>query len=198
VEGTGIGLALSRHLVHAMGGEIGVHSEIGAGATFWVSLPAAGATHESTHAPRGAAVIPTPTAVAPHRRTVLYIEDDPVNLALMEAMLSLLPAVRMVGAADAAEGLRLAEAEEPALILLDIQLPGINGLQLLGQLRERERLRRTPVAAVSANALPKDIEAARAAGIAAYLTKPLDMHKLLGTVQSLLGAGEPPAEAEPA
>jgi PAS domain S-box-containing protein len=187
VEGTGIGLALCRRLVQAMGGSIGVDSEPGRGSTFWFRLPEATPAQGvlTATAPLQLPVPGVPDAPAP-RHTVLYIEDNPVNVALMQAMLARLPEVELVTAALPAEGLRLAQQLRPALVLLDIQLPGMDGFEVLARLRAQEATRALTVVAVSANALSSDIEAARAAGFAGYLTKPLSLDLLLDTVSQRL------------
>ncbi len=186
VEGTGIGLALSRRLVEAMGGRIGVDSQPGQGCRFWLGLPPRPAPAQAT-APAVEAVPPeTPAADGAPLRTVLYIEDNSVNVLLMEAMLARLPGLRLVSALHPAEGLRLARAQRPDLVLLDIQLPEMNGFEVLARLREDPALRAVPVVAVSANALQRDIDAALAAGFNAYMTKPVVMEELLATVQQAL------------
>jgi len=188
IEGAGIGLALSQRLVHAMGGRIGVNSEPGRGSNFWVALPAA--------------ELPVPgaePAAAPRRldgvasSSVLYIEDNPVNVALMEAMLARLPGVALRCAAIPQDGLRMAADSPPALILLDIQMPGMDGFEVLARLRSRRATAHIPVVAVSANALPGDVEAAMKAGFSAYLTKPLGLDELLQTVQRMLRESAPVA-----
>jgi PAS domain S-box-containing protein len=201
VEGTGIGLALSRRLVEAMEGGIGVTSRPGEGSTFWIDLPAAGAP--ATEAAAGAApgasrreTQPSELGASDSRAagergaTVLYVDDNPVNLVLMEAMLGLMdPPPRLVSAESAVEGLKLARRERPTLILLDIQLPGMDGFQVLARLRAAglaAEIGVVPVVAVSANAMPADIEAALAAGFADYLTKPLELPRLHATVRKLL------------
>jgi PAS domain S-box-containing protein len=191
VEGAGLGLALSQRLVQAMGGTIGAESQPGCGSTFWLRLPMA-----AQRAPGGAANATEPAA-APGQagavavmHTVLYIEDNPVNVVLMQAMLARLPGLRLLTAQTAAKGLQLALSARPDLVLLDIGLPGMDGFEVLARLRTRAATRHTPVVAVSANALPADVQAAMAAGFNAYLTKPLALAQLLATVQGVLGAKE--------
>lgn len=186
IEGTGIGLALSRRLVTAMGGEIGVDSEPGVGSTFWVRLPLVVKVPAAASAFVALAPAAQDAAHSPVAVKVLYIEDNPVNVVLMEAMLERLPGVRFASALVPAEGLQIAYREVPALILLDIQMPEMDGFEVLGQLRAREATRSIPVIAVSANALQDDIDAALAVGFTAYLTKPLDLDRLLSTVGRVL------------
>ena len=181
IEGAGIGLALSQRLVHAMGGRIGVNSEPGRGSMFWVALPVAELPLPGAVP---AAVLPPLDGVA--RSSVLYIEDNPVNVALMEAMLARLPGVALRCAPLPLDGLRMAAESPPALILLDIQMPGMDGFEVLARLRSRRATAHIPVVAVSANALPGDVEAAMKAGFSAYLTKPLGLDELLLTVQRML------------
>jgi PAS domain S-box-containing protein len=189
VEGTGIGLALSRRLVEAMGGTIGVASEAGTGATFWLRLPRAAAPGLPAGDESAAIAWRPPARAGAADCTVLHIEDNPVNLLLMEGMLALLPQVRLISASLPSEGLRLAQAERPALVLLDIQLPEYDGFEVLRRLRLSEATRDTPVVAVSANAQASEIDAALAAGFSAYLTKPLTLERVLSTVSALLQRG---------
>jgi CheY-like chemotaxis protein/nitrogen-specific signal transduction histidine kinase len=186
VEGTGIGLALSRRLLQAMGGSIGLDSEPGLGSTFWFRLPRSGVATAAGGGPSEPVPAATPVAATPEPQTVLYIEDNPVNVALMEAMLGRLPGVQLVSASVPAEGLRLAQQLQPALVLMDISMPGMDGFEALARLRANDATCDLPVVAVSANALPSDIEAARVAGFRAYLTKPLNLDILLDTVQQNL------------
>jgi CheY-like chemotaxis protein len=191
VEGAGIGLALSRRLVEAMGGAIGVDNTPGVGSRFWVRLPRA------SEAGRVDAPVSRPTPLdgdAPLRR-VLYIEDNPVNILLMEAMLARLPGVQLVSVEHPAEGLLQAQREPPALILLDIQLPEIDGFEVFARLRTQPATRHVPVVAVSADGSSASIGAALATGFSAYLSKPLDLDTLLSTVQRLLRAPRTRADA---
>ena len=184
VEGTGIGLALSRSLVTLMQGEIGVHSLPGQGSTFWLRLPGAAAV-----APRALPLPPAGQPAVPGRRyQVLYIEDNEVNLMLMEGMLAHRPAIDLQLAALPETGLAMAAAAPPDLVLLDIQLPGIDGFEVLRRLRDLPALCATPVIAVSANVMPSDLEDAQQAGFADYLTKPVDMPRLLALIDRTLAA----------
>lgn len=122
---------------------------------------------------------------------MLVVDDNPVNLMLVQAMLEEVPGLRLVIAETPAEGLALAQTERPDLALLDIQMPGMNGFELLATLRATEGTAGMPVVAVSANALPAQIQTAREAGFVAYLTKPLEMHALVDTVCLLLGLDTP-------
>jgi PAS domain S-box-containing protein len=173
VQGAGIGLALSKRLIELMHGHIGLHSQPGVGSRFWVQLDGAGAA---------AAAAPA----APCSGTVLYIEDNPVNQMLMEAMLQQGTRARMLRAELPEAGLELARTQRPDLILLDIQLPGIDGFEVLRRLRGDAATRDIAVVAVSANALRADIQRGLAAGFADYLTKPIDQQLLVATLQRLL------------
>ena len=170
VDGAGIGLALSKRLVELMHGQIGLDSELGAGSRFWVRLQGAQAAPEAP----------------PCDGTVLYIEDNAVNQLLMEAMLGQQTRLHMLSAETPEAGLQIAHAQPPDLILLDIQLPGIDGYEVLRRLRAEPATRGIPVIAISANALGVDIERGRAAGFDDYLTKPIDQHVLVAALQRVL------------
>ncbi len=194
VEGAGLGLVLSKRLIDAMQGRIGVSSALGEGSTFWIELPLARAPAFGLGAPLPRALAWRAEDAARVRR-VLYVEDNPVNVLLMEAMLASLPGIRLSSAALPEIGLQMAAAQRPDLILLDIQLPGIDGFEVLRRLRQGDATRAIPVIAVSANAMASDVERGLTAGFAAYLTKPLDMDKLLQTIAATL-AQTPPAKAD--
>jgi hypothetical protein len=184
IEGTGIGLALSRRLVEAMGGAIGVESTPGSGSTFWVRLPLAA---DAVEAPA-----PDESVAAPSERVplapidVLCIEDNPANLRLIEGIFARRQEIRLLSALAPGLGLELARTHQPALILLDINLPDMDGYAVMQCLRENERTRDIPVLAISANAMPKDVERGKAAGFVAYVTKPIDVSELLHIVDRLL------------
>jgi PAS domain S-box-containing protein len=183
VEGTGIGLALSRRLMELMHGRIGLHSEPGRGSSFWVELPKA-----DDGGP--AAVLPAPTAdagpaqAAAPQSEVLCIEDNPVNLMLVEHIVALRPQWRLLGAASPTQGIELARARRPRLILLDIHLPEMDGWAVMRVLREDPATRDIPVVAVSAHAMPADLARGRAAGFADYLTKPLQLERVLAVLDA--------------
>ena len=199
VEGTGIGLALSKWLVDLMRGEIGVRSAPGDGSTFWVRLaacsaarrPVFGAIHPQPDLTNAApASLPAPPIAQPpaalQRQSVLYIEDNEVNQILMEGMLAQRPHIALTMAGLPEEGLALAGRICPDLILLDIQLPGMSGFEVLAELRALPATRHIPVVAVSANAMQSDFDDAATAGFTDYVTKPLDLHRLLAVVDRLL------------
>ncbi|HEY6355777.1 MAG TPA: PAS domain-containing protein [Burkholderiaceae bacterium] len=188
VEGTGIGLALSRQLMLAMGGEIGADSVLDVGSTFWIRLPRATyAAEGATQWPAAAVSAPAPSA---RRQRVLYVEDNPVNALLMRAMLARLPDVQLECADQPLQAIELARTLRPQLLLLDVELPGIDGLELLQRLRADESMRTIPAIAVSAGAMPGDIRKALDAGFAAYLTKPLELGELLQAVRRHLPNGD--------
>ncbi len=183
IEGAGIGLVLSRQLMGLMQGEIGVISPAaeGVGSTFWLRLPAAAAPR----AEPPSAGLPV-LRVSEQRHRVLYIEDNAVNQLLMQGMLAQRPGVELLLSAWPEEGLTLAARERPDLILLDIQLPGIDGFEVMRRLRADAATAAIPVVAVTANAMNSDLEAARRAGFDGYLTKPLDLPVLLALVDRVL------------
>jgi CheY-like chemotaxis protein len=186
IEGTGIGLALSKRLVEAMGGSIGAESTPGSGSTFWVRLPLAAGVAARAEAATGDTAPAATLSNAP--TDVLCIEDNPANLRLIEGIFARQDNIRLLSALAPGLGLELARTHKPALILLDINLPDMDGYAVMQCLREHEATRAIPVLAISANAMPKDIERSKAAGFAAYLTKPLDVVELLRTVGHLLAA----------
>jgi CheY-like chemotaxis protein len=185
VEGTGIGLTITRRLVEMMGGTIEASSTPGVGTTFRVTLPLH--ADKQPDAPAALHVVAHGLPAENHTtRCVLCIDDNPVNLKLIAQMLTRRPQLRLLTAHAAELGLELARAHRPDLILLDINMPGLDGYQVLRLLRDDPCLRATPVMAVTANALPRDIERGRAAGFAEYLAKPLELQPFLAAVDACL------------
>ena len=191
IQGTGIGLVISRHLARMMGGDVKVTSEVNVGSEFWVELPLPRATApEEDSTPRdGRADDARGGETAPAGGKVLYVEDNPVNLKLMEMALSRRRDIQLVSAVSAEAGLELAARERPDLILLDINLPGMDGYEGLAALKGRPDLKGIPVVAVTANAMKGDRERGLAAGFVDYLTKPFKVDELYAILDTWLGGG---------
>jgi PAS domain S-box-containing protein len=185
IEGTGIGLVITKRLVELMGGTLHVATTAGAGSVFTVRLPVA--QRGAVPAPSPAPVPQTPAAEG--ARTVLYIEDNPSNVELLASVLTLRPGVQLVCAADGASGLALARSRRPDLIVVDVALPDIDGFEVCRRLRADAAFARAPIVALSANAMPDDIAKGRHAGFDAYLTKPLDVPAFLAAMDRWLGQG---------
>jgi PAS domain S-box-containing protein len=185
IEGSGMGLALSRRLAQAMGGQVGLRSVVGTGSTFWVELPLAQDPLAQPQAP--VPVEPEPQEVSQTRHTVLYIEDNQSNLHLVQRVLLRRPHIDIVSAADGEAGLDLARRQRPDLILLDLNLPELPGDEVLRRLRQDPETAHTPVIIVSADATPHQIERLLEMGAQGYLTKPFDLRHFLATLDELLG-----------
>jgi signal transduction histidine kinase/CheY-like chemotaxis protein len=187
-EGTGIGLVVTKQLVELMGGTIGVESTVGVGSEFWIEL-----IRNVTPQP---AVNTMPAELAPPTqknaalRTLLYVEDNPANLMLVEQIIESHPHLRMLSAHDGNLGIALARAHLPEVILMDINLPGISGSKALKILREDPATTHIPVIALSANAMPRDIEKGLKAGFFRYLTKPIKVNELLNVLDDALKFSE--------
>ena len=180
-EGTGIGLVVTKQLVELMGGVIGVESSIGMGTVFWVEFASSEAPH---------LLIDKADELALERRriqleegagqpTLLYVEDNPANLALVEQLIARRGDLRLLTAIDGPLGIELARAYLPDVILMDINLPGMSGYDALEVLRADPATQHIPVLALSANAMPRDVEKGLAAGFFRYLTKPIRVREFM-------------------
>lgn len=178
IQGTGVGLAVAKRLVELMGGKIGVESRLGEGTTFWLDLP----EHGSDDVVTGGASI-----AADSGHVLLYIEDNSANQALVSSLLkSRRPDVTLLSALTAEWGLELLHTTRTDLILMDMSLPGMSGLEALCMLREDDQLCSIPVIAVSADATPRNIELALEAGFSGFVTKPIEIDKLLAAIDEVL------------
>ena len=186
IEGTGLGLALSQRLMDAMGGSIGVESAVGKGSTFWIELPLAKSPLERF--PRdGAANGARQPSSEPASRSILYIEDNLSNLALIEQMLAERPGTALLTCMQGKVGLDLARQHTPDLILLDLHLPDLPGWDVLSQLKADSTTRHIPVVVISADATKRQMNRLMSAGAAHYLTKPLDVNKFFQVLDETNG-----------
>jgi signal transduction histidine kinase/ActR/RegA family two-component response regulator len=184
-EGTGIGLVVTRRLVELMGGTINVTSSPGVGSVFSIELastaPMASSIDPGTQAPPAAL---ERAAGAPH--LLLYVEDNPANLKLVEEIVRFRPDLRLLAAGDGPLGLSLARTHLPEIILMDLNLPGMSGLEVLRELRRDARTSAIPVIALTANAMASDVERGLEAGFFRYLTKPIDIDKFNEAIDGTL------------
>jgi PAS domain S-box-containing protein len=185
-EGTGIGIAMSKRLVELMGGVIGAESTVGSGSVFWFELNSSAEPRLETDGAQTAIVEVPVRHGAPVSSTLLYVEDNPANLKLIEQLIARSPDIALLTARDGLEGVELARANQPDVILMDINLPGISGTEALKILREDPVTAHIPVVALSANAMLGDIEKALQAGFFRYLTKPIKVRELMETLEVAL------------
>jgi PAS domain S-box-containing protein len=189
-EGTGIGLVMSKRLVELMGGTIGVASTVGSGSVFWFELNSVDAPQLAADPAAPAALAQAPIQPGAPLRTLLYVEDNPANLKLVEQLIARRPDMRLLVAGDGDLGIQLARANQPEVILMDINLPGISGIEALKILREDGATAHIPVVALSANAMPRDIEKGLLAGFFRYLTKPIKVPEFMNTLDEALKFAE--------
>jgi CheY-like chemotaxis protein len=187
VEGTGLGLALTRQLVERLGGTMDLDSTPGVGSTFWVDLPL-------TDPPAERQPLPAPVAAAhaaTGERTLLLIEDNLANLRVVEALLRRRPGMSVIPAMQGRLALELAHDHRPDVIVLDLHLPDLTGQQVLQRLRADPRTRGIPVIVASADATPNRVRELSELGAYAYISKPLDLSRFLDLIDSAL-AGDTP------
>lgn len=184
IEGTGLGLALSKRLVEAMNGSIGVESKVGRGSSFWVELPLTESPFErlTQVGDKGLASASRQAPVEP--RTVLYIEDNLTNFRLIEHIMAGRPWIKLLPAMQGGVGVDLARQHRPDVALVDLHLPDIQGDEVLRRLQADPRTRGIPVIIISADATPGEVERLLAAGASAYLTKPIDTEELLKIIDA--------------
>ncbi|MBA5606920.1 response regulator [Duganella sp. FT3S] len=186
-EGTGIGLVVTKRLVELMGGAIGVSSSAGVGSTFWIELQATEplAPPGEGEAARALAGVPAGAGDS-HQATLLYVEDNPANLKLVEEILRYRPDLRLLSAPDGHLGIELARAHQPDLILMDINLPCVSGVDALQLLRADPATAHIPVIALTANAMPRDVEKGLAMGFFRYLVKPINIDEFTEAINATL------------
>jgi len=189
-EGTGIGLVVSKRLVELMGGVIGADSTVGVGSVFWIDM-------RSTEAPSiplshnvSPSIVPTSRLAGSRIRTLLYVEDNPTNLKLVEQLIARRADIHLLSAVTGQLGIDIARASRPDVILMDINLPGISGIDAMRILRGDSATAHIPVVALSANAMPRDIERGMDAGFYRYLTKPIRIDEFMVTLNDALEFAE--------
>ena len=188
IEGTGIGLTITRRIVELMGGSVNVKSEVGVGSTFWIELPLESLS-DTTIDPQHIFEDTDPDFdnAGTIEHTVIYIEDNPANMRLVARILGNRKQIKLVTAHTPELGIQLALKHKPELILLDINMPDMDGYQVLGTLKAEKELHAVPVVAITANAMPRDIKRGVEAGFTDYLTKPLDVTLFCKMLDELLG-----------
>ncbi|MCD5322401.1 MULTISPECIES: hybrid sensor histidine kinase/response regulator [Pontibacillus] len=184
VEGTGIGLTLSKQLISLMNGSISVISESDKGSTFWIELPLVEMNEQLTGHWEDSQI--SPILQFEGQKKVLYVEDNPANLNLVRRILETYEQIELISSTTGEMGIDLAQAHEPDLILIDLNLPGIDGFTVLSRLKELKETKDLPVVAISANAMPRDIEKGLVAGFDDYLTKPIQVGKFMKMVETHL------------
>jgi len=188
IEGNGLGLAISKRLVEAMDGRIGVESSEGKGSAFWFELPSALAPSDAQEGQADGLELPNGPDATHSVATILYIEDNLSNLELMKAILARRPQITLISAMQGTLGLTLAREHHPDLILLDLNLPDMHGDDVLIRLQQDDESRTIPVAVISADATATQRQRTLALGARTYLTKPLDVKQLLGLLDEVLAA----------
>ena len=174
IQGTGIGLTITKRLIDVMNGTLGVESTLGEGSLFWFELPIASNFHKT--APKISFETNTEKVTRMEKmHTILYVEDEPLNQALVRSIIKQIPNTELITALTGEEGVEIALEQQPDLILMDLNLPGMSGYDALEIIKNEKSFTETPVFAVSANAMPDEIERGKAAGFFDYLIKPINI-----------------------
>jgi len=190
MAGTGIGLVVTKRLVELMDGVIGVESTVGVGSVFWCELASAEAPALELQVSEAHATIPPQVPAGAWTHTLLYIEDNPANMKLVEQIVARIPDLHLLTAVNGTLGIELARAAHPDVILMDINLPGISGIEALKRLSEDPSTTHIPIVALSANAMPHDIANGLAVGFYRYLTKPIKVKEFMDTLNETLEFAE--------
>jgi len=190
VAGTGIGLVVTKRLAELMEGVVGVESTVGVGSVFWCELGSSSAPHLSFPSEKTEASVTSPLPPGARIRTLLYVEDNPANLRLVEQIIARHPDIRLLTAVNGTLGIEMACASQPDVILMDINLPDISGIEAFKILRADPDTARIPIVAVSAKAMPADIAMGLKAGFFRYLTKPINVNEFMVTLNMALDYAE--------
>ncbi|MDA8431162.1 MAG: ATP-binding protein [Geobacteraceae bacterium] len=185
-EGTGIGLVVCKRLIELMQGSIGMSSTVGEGSVFWIELKQTAEPQINAQTNGITAAADVQDSTVKQLYSVLYVEDNPANMMLVEDLIARRPDIRFLGARNAVRGIEVARSSQPDMILMDINLPGISGIDALKILSEDPLTAHIPIVALSANAIPRDIEKGLEAGFFRYLTKPIKVDEFLTTLDMTL------------
>jgi signal transduction histidine kinase/CheY-like chemotaxis protein len=194
VEGAGMGLAITKRLIEIMGGSVGVESEVGKGSRFFFELALGEKPAFEAEETDPSLII---ARTDDREVTLLHVEDNPANRALVQRILERRPHIKVIAAESAERGIELARTRDPDLIILDINLPGMDGYQALARLRDYVDTKHIPVIALTANAMPSDVKRGLEAGFLQYLTKPIDVKEFLRTIDLFLSGSSETRSSPP-
>jgi PAS domain S-box-containing protein len=188
--GTGIGLVVTKRLVELMEGVMGVESTVGVGSVFWCELISAAAPQLNIQSGEAESTVRPRFPNLAQRRTLLYVEDNPANMKLVEQLIARCPDIQLLTAVNGTLGIQIARSAHPDLILMDVNLPGLSGIEAFKILRGDPATAHIPVVALSANAMPRDIAIGLELGFFRYLTKPIKVKEFMDTLNEALEFAE--------